>query len=84
MLIEIYCGEKLYARLDMDFAAKKMNVLAGQDRSVQFIDRIFQYADGYRFDFRTVGIYLKNRGVTQDSSPGVYENIDDDVKIVVS
>lgn len=83
MLIEIKNGNKTYAKLDIDFKNEKLDVSYGPDRSIKSIDNIFIYPDGYDFSFKTVKVFLKGRGIDEESRSKVYKNIDDFVEITV-
>lgn len=85
MNIKIYNFEDIYANINIDFDNSILTVKDGPNRNIAFIDKIFIYPErGYLFNFETVTTFLKNRGITSESKNGIYENVDDNIKIIVS
>ncbi len=84
MLVEIFNGFKMYSRFIIDFNNKNLDVLDNPNENIRIINDIFKYPkEGFRFNFETVSIFLSNRGVSSETKSGVYENVDDNIKIVV-
>ena len=84
MFIEIFNGTKVFSRLYIDYNKKEVDIEIQPNRDIKNISDIFTYPDkGFVFDFNTISIFLKNRGVTSDSKEGIYTNIDDNIKVVV-
>ena len=84
MFIEIYNGVNVFSRLYIDYSNKIVDIKDQPNRDIKYLFGIFTYPGrGFVFDFNTISIFLKNRGITADSKEGVYTNIDDDIKVVV-
>ncbi len=83
MLVEIFYKLELYSRVKIDFASKTLEVIEEPNREIRFVDSIFEYSDGFRFDFKTVSTFLKNRNIDENTPEGVYWNVDSGIKIVV-
>ena len=84
MFIEIFNGTKVFSRLYIDYNKKEVDIEIQPNRDIKNISDIFTYPDkGFVFDFNTISIFLKNRGILPNTKEGVYTNIDDDIKIVV-
>ncbi len=84
MFIEIFNGMNVFSRLHIDYDNEVVDIEVQPNRGIKNISDIFTYPNrGFVFDFNTISIFLKNRGVTSDSKEGVYTNIDDDIKVVV-
>lgn len=84
MFIEIFNGMNLFSRLYINYDDKVIDIAVQPNRDIKNISDIFTYPDkGFVFDFNTISIFLRNRGITADSTEGVYTNIDDNIKIVV-
>ena len=84
LLIEIFDGFKIYSRFFIDFNNKNLNIIENPNRNIRIIDDIFKYPEkGFCFNYETVLIFLKNRGISSETKSGVYENVDDNIKIVV-
>ncbi len=84
MFIEIFNGMNVFSRLHIDYDNEAVDIEVQPNRDIKFITDIFIYPGrGFIFDFKTISIFLKNRGVTANSKEGVYTNIDDHIKIVV-
>ena len=83
MLIEIFYNQELYSRFKIDFANKTLKVIEEPNRELRFVNSTFVYADGFRFDFKTVSTFLKNRKIDENTPDGVYWNVDSKIKIVV-
>ena len=85
MFVEIFNGMNVFSRLHIDYTNEVVDIKVRPNRDIKNISDIFTYPDrGFVFDFNTISIFLKNRGITANSKEGVYKNIDDDIKIVVS
>ena len=74
---------QLYSRVKIDFASKTLEVIEEPNREIRFVDSIFEYSDGFRFDFKTVSTFLKNRNIDENTPEGVYWNVDSGIRIVV-
>ena len=83
MLVEIFYKQELYSRVKIDFASKTLEVIEEPNREIRFVDSIFEYSDDFRFDFKTVSTFLKNRSIDENTPEGVYWNVDSGIKIVV-
>lgn len=84
MLVEIFNGFKMYSRFTIDFNNKNLDVLDNPNENIKIINDIFKYPEkGFCFNYETVSIFLKNRGISSETKSGVYENVDDDIKIVI-
>ena len=84
MLIEISNGMKLFSRLCIDYNTKEINIEVQPNKDIKNLTDIFTYPDrGFVFEFNTISVFLKNRGILPNTKEGVYTNIDDDIKIVV-
>lgn len=84
MLVEIFNGFKMYSRFTIDFNNKNLDVLDNPNENIKIINDIFKYPEkGFCFNYETVSIFLKNRGISSETKSGVYENVDDNIKIVV-
>jgi hypothetical protein len=83
MLVEIFYKQELYSRVKIDFASKTLEVIEEPKREIRFVDSIFEYSNGFRFDFKTVSTFLKNRNIDENTPEGVYWNVDSGIKIVV-
>ena len=84
MFIEILNGVNVFSRLRIDYRNEVVDIESQPNRNIKNISDIFTYPNrGFVFDFNTISIFLKNRGVTSDSKEGVYTNIDDNIKVVV-
>ena len=85
MFVEIFNRMNVFSRLHIDYTNEVVDIKVQPNRDIKNISDIFTYPDrGFVFDFNTISIFLKNRGITANSKEGVYKNIDDDIKIVVS
>ncbi len=83
MFIEIFNGVNVFSRLYIDYQNEVVDIKSQPNRNIKNISDIFTYPNrGFVFDFNTISIFLKNRGVTADSKEGVYTNIDDNIKVV--
>ena len=84
MLIEIFNGFDIYSRFFINFEEKELDIIEEPNGNIKVINDIFRYPkEGFAFNFATVSTFLKNRGITSNSRTGVYQNIDDHIKIVV-
>ena len=84
MFIEIFNGVNVFSRLRIDYSNEVVDIESQPNRNIKNISDIFTYPNrGFVFDFNTISIFLKNRGITSDSKEGVYTNIDDNIKVVV-
>ena len=84
MFIEIFNGMSVFSRLYINYDNEVIDIAVQPNRDIKNISDIFTYPDkGFVFDFNTISIFLKNRGITADSKEGVYTNIDDNIKVVV-
>ena len=83
MLIEIFYSQELYSRFRIDFADKTLDVIEEPKRDIRFVNSIFEYSDGFRFDFKTVSTFLKYRNIDENTPDGVYWNVDSKIRIVV-
>ncbi len=83
MLVEIFYKQELYSRVKIDFASKTLEVIEEPNREIRFVDSIFEYSDGFRFDFKSVSTFLKNRSIDENTPEGVYWNVDSGIRIVV-
>lgn len=84
MLVEVFDKFAIYSRFFIDFEKEKLDIIEEPNKDIKVINDIFEYPKkGFIFNFDTVSIFLKNRGITSNSKPGVYQNIDDNIKIVV-
>ena len=83
MLVEIFYKQELYSRFKIDFTTKTLEVIEKPNKSLLFVDSIFEYSDGFRFDFKTVSTFLKYRNIDENTPDGVYWNVDSGIKIVV-
>ena len=80
----LFDGFKIYSKFFIDFDNKKLNIIENPNKNIRIIDDIFKYPEkGFCFNYETVSIFLKNRGISSETKSGVYENIDDNIKIVV-
>ena len=84
MFIEIFNGVNVFSRLRIDYNNEVVDIESQPNKDIKNISDIFTYPNrGFVFDFNTISIFLKNRGVTLDSKEGVYTNINDNIKVVV-
>ncbi len=83
MLVEIFCKFETYAKFIIDYKAQTLDIIQPPDTKIRFINSIFTYTDGFRFDFKTVSTYLKNRGINADTKTGVYYNVDSPTAVVI-
>jgi len=84
MFVEIFNGMKVFSRFYIDFDNKTVDIEVQPNKDIKNISDIFTYPDrGFVFDFNTISIFLKNRGILPNTKEGVYTNIDDNIKIVV-
>ena len=83
MLIEIFYSTELYSRFKIDFANKSLDIIEPPDKELRFVNSIFEYSDGFRFDFKTVSTFLRIRKIDENTSMGVYWNVDSLIRIVV-
>lgn len=84
MYIEIFNGINIFSRLYIDYEKKVVDIEVQPNRDIKNISDIFTYPDrGFVFNFNTISIFLKNRGILPDTKEGLYTNIDDKIKIVV-
>ncbi len=84
MYIEIFNGMNIFSGLYIDYDKKVVDIEVQPNRDIKNISDIFTYPDrGFVFDFNTISIFLKNRGILPDTKEGLYTNIDDKIKIVV-
>jgi len=84
MFIEIFNGVNIFSRLRIDYNNEVVDIESQPNRGIKNISDIFTYPNrGFVFNFNTISVFLKNRGVTADSKEGVYTNIDDNIKVVV-
>ncbi len=82
-MIEVFHKFDLYARFKIDFEEKTLVIMEGPNKEVKSLNDIFKYTDGFKFNFETVRIFLKNRKINGDTHSGVYTNIADEIKVVV-
>lgn len=65
MFIEIYNGVNVFSRLRIDYRNEVVDIESQPNRNIKNISDIFTYPNrGFVFDFNTISIFLKNRGVT--------------------
>ena len=84
MYIEIFNWINIFSRLYIDYEKKVVDIEVQPNRDIKNISDIFTYPDrGFVFNFNTISIFLKNRGILPDTKEGLYTNIDDKIKIVV-
>lgn len=84
MLVEVFDKFTIYSRFFINFEKEKLDIIEEPNKDIKVINDIFEYPKkGFIFNFHTVSTFLKNRGITSNSKPGVYQNIDDNIKIVV-
>lgn len=84
MIAEILDKGRLHSRFNIDFERRCLDIIDGPNSDVPFVNRIFMYSDGFKFNYDTVSTYLYNRGITSETSSGSYTNIDDDVELIIS
>ena len=83
MLIEIFYSTELYSSFKIDFTNHTIDVIEPPDKNLRFVNSSFEYSDGFRFDFKTVSTFLKNRKIYENTPMGVYWNVDSLIRIVV-
>ena len=83
MTVELYHNEDLHSGFIIDFDKKKVDILEGPNEEVKLINNVFKYPDGFKFNFETISVFLKNRNICEDTPVGVYRNVDNGNRIVV-
>lgn len=84
MLIEVFNNFAVYSRFFINFEERELDIIEEPNASIKLINDIFKYPkEGFVFNFNTVSSFLKNRGINSESTSGVYQNVDDGIKIVV-